>query len=448
MIAFGPYNPPFFITGGPMATERVLVTGIGVVSAIGKTRDAFWQGCLAGRSGGVRLDNPWVAGTDIVTKIGAPVLDFDPVAQGVAAREVAILDRTTWFALAASHEALSDAGFTLEPRAEIKGRYAVSGVDRARLATVFGTGIGGISTFESSHGAWRDAKVRASLKRYALVMLIPNAASGQVAIRFGAKGECKTITTACAAGTMALGDAWRLLSRGEADVAIAGGSEGLAGDVDAFAILGFDRLRTLSTRNDDPARASRPFDRDRDGFVLGEGAATLVLERESHARARGARAYAAIVGYASNADADSMMQLDETGETIVALGRAALGSAGRSADEVEHVNAHGTSTVQNDRTEARAFRALFGPRVDTVPVTALKSMTGHAIGASGALEAAALALGLHHGILTPTINYERPDPDCDLDVVANAPREGRPRLVLKFSYGFGGHNACLVVEPA
>lgn len=431
-----------------MATERVLVTGIGVVSSIGKTRDAFWEGCLAGRSGGVRLDNPWVVDTDIATKIAAPVLGFDPVAAGVPPREVSILDRTTWFALAASHEALLDAGLELTPRAEIKGRYAIGGVDRDRVATIFGTGIGGLTTWETAHASWREARYRSSLKRYALVMLIPNAAAGQVAIRFGARGESKMITTACAAGTMALGDAWRLLANGEADVAIAGGAEGVAGDVDAFAILGFDRLKTLSTRNDDPARASRPFDRDRDGFVLGEGAATLVLERESHARARGVRGYAAIVGYASNADAESMMQLDESGERIVALGRAALASAGRDPADVAHISAHGTSTVQNDRTEARAFHALFGPRIDRVPVTSLKSMTGHAIGASGALEMAALALGLRHGVLTPTINYERPDPECDLDIVANQPREARPPLTLKFSYGFGGHNACLVVEPA
>jgi 3-oxoacyl-[acyl-carrier-protein] synthase II len=430
-----------------MSSERILITGIGVVSAIGATRESFWSGCLAGRSGGTLLETPWVVETDLSTKIGAPILDFDPEASGIAPRDVSILDRTTWFALAAGHEALVDAGFRLVPRRESGGRYRVEGVAPDRLATILGTGIGGLSTFETYHAAWRATRAKSSAKRYALVMLIPNAASGQLAIRFGAKGECKTIVTACASGTMAVGDAWRLLKSGEADVVLAGGAEGAAGDADAFAVLGFDRLKTLSTRNDAPERASRPFDRERDGFVLGEGASVLVLERESHARARGAGAYAAIAGYASNADAESMMQLDESGETVVALGRRALASAGRAPDDVDHVSAHGTSTIQNDRTEARAFRALFGARADRVSVTALKSMTGHAIGASGALETAALAMGLKHGMLTPTINYEFPDPECELDLVANVPRAARPRAALKFSYGFGGHNACLVVEP-
>jgi 3-oxoacyl-[acyl-carrier-protein] synthase II len=245
---------------------------------------------------------------------------------------------------------------------------------------------------------------------------------------------------------MALGDAWRAIRAGEADLAFAGGTDGLAGDLDAFAMMGFDRLKTLSTRNDEPERASRPFDRNRDGFVLGEGAAVLVLERESHARARGARAYAAVTGYASNCDALSMLQPDESGERIVALARAALARAGRSETEVAHVSAHATSTVANDRTEARAFRALFGSRTDEIPVTGLKSMTGHAIGGSGAMETAALALSIREGILTPTINYELPDPECDLRVVANRPLLARPALALKLSYGFGGHNACLVLE--
>ena len=431
-----------------MPTDRVVITGIGVVSSIGKTRRDFWESCLAGRSGAALLDNPWVVNTDLATKFAAPIRDFDPVAAGVPAREVSILDRTTWFALAAGHEALADAGFGLPPRSEVPGRFAVDGVEASRLAVIVGTGIGGLSTFESAHTTWIEARSKTPSKRYSLVMLIPNAASGQLAIRFGARGECKTVVTACAAGTMAVGDAWRLLRSGEADVALAGGVDGAAGDPDAFALLGFDRLKTLSTRNDAPERASRPFDRGRDGFVLGEGAGLLVLERESHARARGATPYAAITGYASNADAMSMMQLDETGGSIVAVGSLALRSAGREASEVDHVSAHGTSTVQNDRVEARSFHRLFGERTGGVSVTALKSMTGHAIGASGALELAALSMGLKDGVLTPTINYEVPDPECDLDVVANRPRAARPKLALKFSYGFGGHNACLVLEPA
>ena len=334
---------------------------------------------------------------------------------------------------------LVDGGLTLP---------GIENVDPERVATIMATGIGGLTTLETCHALWRETRTRVGAKRYGLLMLIPNAATGHIAIRIGAQGERKTITTACAGGTMAIGDAWRLLSTGEADVALAGGSEGLVGDADGFAFLGFDRLKTLSTRNDAPERASRPFDRDRDGFVLGEGSAVLILEREEHARARGARAYAAVLGYASNSNPDSFVQVDESGASIVTLGRRALGVAGRDANEVEHISAHGTSTIPNDRTEARAFHTLFGPRVDRIPVTALKSMTGHAIGASGALETAALALGLRHGWITPTINYEKPDPECDIDVVANAPRQARPRLALKFSYGFGGHNSCLALAPA
>jgi 3-oxoacyl-[acyl-carrier-protein] synthase II len=311
-----------------------------------------------------------------------------------------------------------------------------------------GSGIGGISTTEVSHGAWRADRSKKGVKRYALPMLIPNAAAGQVAIRFGARGESKALSTACAAGTMAIGEAFRLLRDGAADVVLSGGTEGVAGDDDAYALMGFDRLRTLSTRNEAPERASRPFDRERDGFVLGEGAAILVMERESHARARGARIYAAVAGYGANCDALSMMALDETGERIVEVAQAALRSATLRPQDVGFVSAHGTSTVLNDKTEARALRTLFGPRADAVAVTSLKSMTGHAIAASGALEVAALALSLKEGVLTPTINYEFPDPDCAVDVVANQPRRAQPEAALKLSYGFGGHNACLVLTRA
>lgn len=420
-----------------MGIDRVWITGIGVVSPIGVGRDPFWTACLQGRSGAVRLENPWVAASDLATKIACPVSGFDPGAFGIPPKEASLLDRTTQFAVAAAVDAAADAGL---------GALPAVGVDPDRVRTAIGSGIGGLASLETAHAAWREGRSKGKVKRYALPMLIPNAPAGQVAIRAGARGECSAPTTACAAGTMAIGDAWRAIRDGEADLAFAGGTDGLAGDLDAFAMMGFDRLKTLSTRNDEPERASRPFDRERDGFVLGEGAAVLVLERESHARARGARPYAAITGYASNCDALSMLQPDESGERIVALARAALARAGRSEADVAHVSAHATSTVANDRTEARAFRLLFGRRADEIPVTGLKSMTGHAIGGSGAMETAALALSIREGILTPTINYEVPDPECDLRVVANRPLPARPALALKFSYGFGGHNACLVLE--
>ena len=423
--------------------ERVVLTGIGIVSPIGIGRRAFWEGALAGRSGVIRPGHPWLEETDIATKIAAPVRGFDPATLGLPRRQAALLDRVSWFAMTAALEAVEDAGLGLDGG----DRPRLREVDPSRACVVLSSGIGGLTTLENSHATWRRTRTRVGARRLGLPMVIPNAPAAEVAIRLGARGECKSIATACAAGTMAAGDAWRLLRDGEADVAFAGGAEALVDDEDAFAMLGFDRLRAMSTRNDEPERASRPFDRERDGFVLGEGAAVLVLEREAHARARGARPYASIVGYAANCDAVSMVQLDETGATIADLARRALRAADRAVDEVEHVSAHGTSTIPNDRTEARALRRLFGERTDRVPVTALKSMTGHAIAASGAMEIAALALALREGRVAPTINYENPDPDCPVDVVAGGPRDLRPRLALKMSYGFGGHNACLVVEP-
>ena len=416
--------------------SRIVVTGIGVVSPIGNSRESFWESCLAGRSGARRLDSSWVTETGLSTQIAAPVTDFDAASAGIEAKQVRLVDRTALFAMAAAGEALEDAGL-------VDG--ALDELGRERLATVVGSGIGGLASFESSHAIWREERSKTPVKRYALPMLIPNAPAAQVAIRFGAKGECKSISTACAAGTMALGDAWRILSSGEADVVLAGGTEGAVGDDDAYGLMGFDRLRTLSTRNDDPQRASRPFDRDRDGFVLGEGGCILVLEREEQARARGAKLYAAICGYASNCDAHSMVQPDESGQTVKALIEAAMRSARVAPGDVDYVSAHGTSTPLNDRIESKVLRMVFGSRCDDIPITGLKSMTGHAIGASGAFETAAAALSLYHGRLAPTINYENPDPECDVDVVANRPRDRQANLCLKLSYGFGGHNACLVL---
>lgn len=428
--------------------SRVVVTGIGVVSPIGLNRESFWQACLRGDSGVVTLDNPWITETGLGTRIAAVIRGYDEAVHGVESRLARLLDRTSLFAVGAAAEALSHAGFELSVDADEPLRRRVGGVDPRRLAVVVGSGIGGLTTLEIYHALWRETRSRDRIKRYTLPMLIPNAPAAQVAIRFGARAECKSVSTACAAGTMALGDAFRLLRDDEADVAIAGGTEGVACDEDAYALLGFDRLGTLSRRNHEPQRASRPFDRGRDGFVLGEGATLLVLEREDHARARGATCLARIAGYAANGDGLSMMQPDTSGDSILALIGAALASSECSADDVDFVSAHGTSTISNDRTEATALRAFFGPRCAEIPVTALKSMTGHGIAASGPLEAAACVLSLTSGQLTPTINYEHPDPECDLDIVANRPRHVAASVGLKLSYGFGGHNACLVLVRA
>jgi len=424
--------------------QRVVITGVGVVSPIGADREAFWRSCLEGRSGVVRLDTPWVTETDLTTRIGAPVQGFD-AESALPPKLASLVDPVGQYALAAAQQAVADAGLATTASETVRNRLDIDGVDPARLVTIIGSGIGGLTAIEASHGIWRERRSKAGVKRYALPMLIPNAPAAQVAIRFGAKGESKSLSTACAAGTMSIGDAYRMLATGAADVALTGGAEAVVNDDDSYGLMGFDRLKTMSTRNDEPERASRPFDLHRDGFVLGEGAAVFVMEREPFARARGARAYATLAGYSTNCDAHSMMQPEESGEMIVDLIRAALADAGLEAGHVDHVSAHATSTRLNDKTEARALRAMFGSRCDDIRVTGLKSMTGHAIGASGALETAALALSYRHGMLTPTINYETPDPECDVNVVANRPVAHTPEVSLKLSYGFGGHNACLVL---
>lgn len=425
--------------------EAVWVTGLGIVSPLGLGVPEFWESCMAGRSAARVLKADWVAG--LSTKIAADIEEFDPIAAGLEKAHARNLDRTSQFAVAATMEALRDAGLTLSRSETRKRALQVDGVDPVRLGSIVGSGIGGLSAFEAAHGAWHQSRDKDKVKRYALPMLIPNAPAGQVALHVGAQAECKAISTACAAGTMAIGDAFRILGRGEADVMIAGGADGVAGDDDGFGLMGFERLKTLSTRNEDPQAASRPFDRDRDGFVLGEGAGFLILERESHARARGVRPYAVVSGYAANCDAHSMMQLDESGNSIHRLIDSALRDAEMIPADIDAVSAHGTSTIVNDRTESTAIRKTFGSRTGEVAVTGLKSMTGHAIAASGPMEAAAAVLAYREGFLAPTINYDTPDPECDIAVIANAPLRKTPQGTLKLSYGFGGHNAALIFAP-
>lgn len=428
------------------AKERVVITGVGVVSPIGVTRESFWSACLAGRTNARRIESPWVSETGLSTRIASAVADFRPADAGIEDRDARLMDRTSHFVLAAAREAVLDAGFEIELLGEGRRvRKRLAGVDPTRVATVIGSGIGGLHSLEVAHSKWVQERSREGVKRYSLPMLIPNAPAGQTALRFGAQGECSAVSTACAAGTMAIGSAFRILERGEADVVICGAAEGVAQDYDYYALMGFDRLKTMSTRNDAPEKASRPFDRERDGFVLGEGSAVLVLEREAHAEARGKKPYVAVASYTANCDALSMMQPDESGDRVEALWRSALAAADLSPDDVDLIHAHGTSTILNDRVEAKATHRVFGARAGEVPITALKSMTGHAISASGPMEVAAASLGMVRGVITPTINYEHPDPECDVDVVANTPREAEVRVCLKPSYGFGGHNACLIL---
>ncbi len=429
----------------PHDHERVVVTGLGLVTSIGLGREPFWEASVAGLSGGRALDFPWlVPGPRFATRFGAPVTGFCPADYEISAREAVLLDPASQFALAGSLMALRDAGFALA-EGETRGKgYRLEGVEPERLAVILGTGIGGLQTIEESHRRWVEVP-DAQLRRYSLPMLIPNAPAAQVAIRFGAKAECKAITTACASGTMATGDAFRALRAGECDVAITGGTDAILSDRDGYGLKGFDLLRAMSTRNEDPARASRPFDKTRDGFVLSEGAGILVLEREGFARARGARIYAEILGYATNSDAYHMLMLDPEVPSIVRLMQSILQRAGVSSAEVDYINAHGTATPANDRAETTAIRRAFGQHADELLVSSTKSMTGHSIGAAGGIEAAATALALHTGIVPPTINYETPDPACDLNYVPNHALARPIRLALSNSFGFGGHNAALLL---
>ena len=427
--------------------DRIVVTGLGLITSIGIGREAFWDATLSGRSGGRPIEFDWMRqhGSVFRTRIGAPVADFHPGRFGIEPRDADLLDRVSQFSVAGALLALEDAGFRLVERngSRQRGRK-VEGIDPARLSVILGTGIGGLMTSEVSHGRWARAP-RLTMPRYDLPMLIPNAAPAQVAIRVNAQGECKAVATACASGTMAIGDAYRVLRLDEADVVITGGVDAVLSDHDGWGLKGFDLLRATSRRNDEPERASRPFDRDRDGFVLSEGAGILVLEREAFAKARGARIYGTVRGYQSNCDAYHIIMLDPEAEQIVRLMKDLLARSGVEPDEVGYVNAHGTSTLQNDRIESAAIGRAFGRHAERLLVSSTKSQTGHAIGASGGIEAAATLLALSTGTIPPTINYETPDPDCPLNCVPNRPAERKVGLAVSNSFGFGGHNASLLL---
>jgi len=425
--------------------HRVVVTGLGPLTAIGHGVDPFWRAVLEGRSGTRAVSASWVNGWPFKSRIGAPVEDPPPERANLTAREAQLLDPATLYALAATAMALEDAGFAVRIVEERPRRLRVEGVDPERAGVILGTGIGGLTTLEKSHRQWVHSRPLAGTFRFSLPMLIPNALPAQVAIQYGFRGECKAVTTACASGTMAIGDAYRLLRDGELDLAITGGVDKTLSDFDGYSLLGFDLLRTLSSRNDDPEHASRPFDRDRDGFVLGEGAGVLVLETEEHARARGARVYAEVAGYASTCDAFSMLQMDPSGEELVRVMDRAIRSADIGREDVVYVNAHGTSTRAGDAQEARALQRVFGRRIANVLVNSTKAMIGHAIGAAGGIEAIVTVLSLAHRVVHRCVNLESPDPDCDLPL----PRENRsirPLAALSNSFAFGGHNATVVLR--
>jgi len=398
---------------------------MGAITPIGTSVSEFWDNLVSGKSGIRKIDRFDV--TSYPCRI-ASLVDFDP-ATVIDRREARKMDRFCQFAIVASREAFTDAG--------LNGTFAPE-----RSGVLIGTGIGGMESFDRETRVLID-KGPGRVSPFFIPMMIANMASGQVSIDLGLKGPINTVVTACATGTNAIGDAFRIIARGDADLMVCGGTEA---PITPLALAGFSAMKAMSTQNELGPKASRPFDRRRDGFVMGEGAGAIVLEEREHAISRGAHIYAEIVGYGMASDAYHITAPSPAGEGAARAMRAALSSAGISPSEVDYVNAHGTSTPANDVNETRAIKAVFGDHAKDVLVSSAKSMIGHLLGAAGAVETIAAALALEEGVVPPTINYEEPDPECDLDYVPNEARRAPISVALKNSFGFGGQNACICLR--
>jgi 3-oxoacyl-[acyl-carrier-protein] synthase II len=405
--------------------RRVVVTGVGLVSSLGIGTEETWEGLLSGRSGIGRITRFDASGFSV--RIAGEVKGFDPL-HFVEKKDVKKMDVFIQYAIAASQFALADSGLQI-------------GKDNAERVGVFiGSGIGGFATIEREHAVLLESGPR-RISPFFIPAIIINLAAGQVSIRTGAKGPNSATATACSASAHAIGDAMKIIERGDADAMIAGGTEAA---VTPMGVGGFAAMRALSTRNDEPERASRPFDKNRDGFVVGEGSGVLVLEALETARARGARIYAELVGYGMSADAYHMTTPSENADGASRVMAMAIADAGIRPEEVGYINAHGTSTEHNDRTESLAIRKVFCEHARKLAVSSTKSMTGHLLGGAGGLEAGITVLALRDQKLPPTINYETPDPDCDLDYVPNRARSARVEYAMSNSFGFGGTNAALL----
>lgn len=407
-------------------SRRVVITGMGVVTALGDTLDRFWSSLCAGQSGVGPLS--LFDTSEFKVHFGGQVPDWDPVAR-FGAKEARHLDRFAQFAMAASMSAVEDSGIDFE-------RYPSH-----TCGVIIGSGIGGLTEFETQHSIMRE-KGPSRISPFTIPKLMVNAASGQVSIRWGLCGPNTAIATACASAANAIGDAFKLIQAGLADVMITGGSEAA---ITHMGLGGFASMRALSTRNDDPTRASRPFDRDRDGFVLAEGAGIMILECEEVARARGARIYAEVLGYGMSADGSHITAPDEQGRGAARAMNLCLNDARIAPDGVDYINAHGTSTGLGDLAETRAMKSVFGSHVDRLQVSSTKSELGHLLGASGGVELIASALAIHTNVLPPTINLDNPGEGCDLDYIPNVAREVKVERVMSNSFGFGGHNASLLI---
>ena len=408
--------------------RRVAVTGLGVVSSLGQDIDTFWNNIIAGRCG---IDSITAFdASKFDCRIAAEVKHFDPTPAFPSPKEIRRTDRFAQFGVYAGYQALKDAGLELDK------------LDRDEIGVFIGSGIGGLNTVEEQHKVLLT-KGPGRLSPFLIPMLILNMASGLFSMFYRLRGPNLATCSACATSTHAIGEAWRTIKTGDARIMFAGGTEAT---VVPMGIGGFCAMKAMSTRNDDPQHSSRPFDAGRDGFVMGEGAGVIVLEELEHARARGARIYCEMIGYGNTADAHHMTAPDPDGDGAARCMKMALRSAGLRPEDVSYINAHGTSTPQGDACETQAIKIVFGDHARTVAVSSTKGATGHMLGAAGAVEMAICAKAIQTNIVPPTINYEHPDPQCDLDYVPNKAREMTVNAALNNSFGFGGHNATLVVK--
>jgi len=406
--------------------KRVVVTGMGVISSLGLNINDFWNAIKEGRSGISLVERFDTSG--LPTKVAAEIKNFEPT-DFINKKEAKRMDRYTQYAIAATQQAMEQAAFNMEA------------INKERMGVIVGSGIGGIETLENQHKTLLE-KGPNRVSPFFIPMMIANMATGQIAIQYGAKGINECIITACATGTNSIGDAFKVIQRGDADIIITGGTEA---PITPLSFAGFCSMKAMST-NPDPNTASRPFDLERDGFVMGEGAAILILEEYEHAIARGAQILAEVVGYACTCDAFDQVQPAPNGEGSAKCMELAIKDAGIKPEDIDYINAHGTSTYYNDKYETMAIKSVFGSHARELAISSTKSMTGHLLGAAGAIEAVISICALREGFLPPTINYKTPDPECDLDYVPNVGRNKEINYVLSNSLGFGGHNSALIFK--
>jgi len=411
-----------------MAEHRVVVTGLGVISPIGNDVATLWQALQNGKSGAGRVT--YFDASKFDSQVDAEVKGFDPSLYGMTLKDTKRMEVFVQYAVAATKHAVVDAGFVLEK------------TDLTRAGVLIGSGIGGLHRMEEEHSHYLE-RGASKISPFLIPSLIVNEAAGQVAIVFGFKGPNSCVATACASGAQSIGDAFKIIQRGQADIMACGGTESC---ITPLGFGGFCSLKALSTRNNEPEKASRPFERDRDGFVMAEGAGVVILEELEHARKRGAKIYAEMVGYGMSCDAYHITAPDPSGDGARRAIEEALKDAHLNPEDITYINAHGTSTKLNDKVETLAIKLALGSHAKKVMVSSTKSMTGHLLGAAGGVEFAISCLATKHNIIPPTINYEHPDPECDLDYVPNTTRKTEVNVVMSNSLGFGGHNATLVVK--